>query len=148
MKEDINVLIGNLSWDTNSDIQQKAIEKLSIINEKYINMLIRPVDKRFWENAALVLKKIGYPRNELAIPGLLEWLQDMNWPGAWIALETLQDIDILALLPYIENALKKAVAEDDEMWIMAIKELAINRLKIKATDFTNPELFEVFDRIE
>ena len=48
MKRRYKCINCNLSWDY-SDIQQKAIEKLSIINEKYINMLIRPVDKRFWK---------------------------------------------------------------------------------------------------
>lgn len=29
-------------------------------------------------------------RNRYAIKGLLEWLQDINWPGAFIAMERLK----------------------------------------------------------
>ncbi|GAE89988.1 hypothetical protein [Acetivibrio straminisolvens] len=40
------------------------------------------------------------------------------------------------------------ITQIDEISIIAIKDLAINKLKIKATDFANPELFEAFDRVE
>ena len=46
-------------------------------------------------------------------------------------MEALQNIDVLSLIPYIEVALKKALNDKDEMWIMAIKELVINRLDVK-----------------
>ncbi|WP_312648924.1 DUF5071 domain-containing protein [Aminipila sp.] len=143
MKQDIDTLLQKLSWDKDTNIQQKAVKELIEIDEKDIFKLIQPKDKNHWDNAALVLKQIGYPRNKSAIPGLIEWLQDMNWPGAWTALETLQAIDIPILIPYIENALKKALQEDDEMWLMGLKELVINRLRVAPTDFTNLELYKM-----
>lgn len=135
LNEEINSLISNLKWDNSTEVQQEAIEKLIQIDEKYIGLLIQPIDKKHWENAALVLKKIGYPRNKLAIPGLLEWLKDLNWPGAWTVLETLQSIDIEVLLPHIKNAINEATEKNDEMWLMALKELVINRLGITKPEF-------------
>ena len=141
LNEEINSLISNLKWDYSTEVQQEAIEKLIQIDEKYISLLIQPIDKNHWENAALVLKKIGYPRNKIAIPGLLEWLKDLNWPGAWTVLETLQSIDIEVLLPHIKNAINEATEENDEMWLMAIKELVINRLGVTKPEFKEDGLY-------
>lgn len=133
MKQDIDTLLQKLSWDKDTNTQQKAIQELIQMDEKDILKLIQLKDKKHWNNAALVLKQIGYPGNKLAIPRLIEWLKDMNWPGAWTALETLLVIDNSILLPYIENALEKALQENDEMWLMGLKEL-VGRLKLNLVE--------------
>jgi hypothetical protein len=55
--------------------------------------LIQFGSKALWENEAGILKNIGYPKNKYTIPGLLEWLQDLNWPGALISMEALIAIE-------------------------------------------------------
>ncbi|UYZ37905.1 DUF5071 domain-containing protein [Clostridium beijerinckii] len=148
MLEDINVLINKLDWNTPIDSQKEAINKLLSIDNNDVGLLIQPMEQKYWDNSAKVLKKIGYPRNKLAIPGLLEWLQDLNWPGAQTAMETLQKVEVFELLPYLETAIQKAVEENDDMWIMALKELAINRMSIKASDFKNGDLYKIVEQFE
>jgi hypothetical protein len=125
VNKDIDMLIGQLDWNLPVNIQQKAMEELTNeITEDNIEMLIQPLGKQYWENSAKVIRKVGYPKNYKAIAGLLCWLQDMNWPGAWISLECLQNIDYQVLSPFVEAAMKEALNKNDEMWIEALKQLS------------------------
>lgn len=148
MNKDISKLIRELDCNGLIDSQKNAIERLINIDDKYVTMLIQPLEKNYWENSAKVLKEIGYPRNKLAIPGLLNWLKDLNWPGAWTAIETLQNIDFSILLPYLEDTIKNAMDDNDELWIMALKELVVNRLMVKTTDFKNESLYTILIQSE
>lgn len=148
MSEKIKDLIRKLDCNGPIEVQKDTIEKLIEISDEYAPLLVQPMGKMYWENAAEVLKAIGYPRNKLAVGGLFEWLRDLNWPGAFTAMESIESIEIKTLIPYLENAIKKAAEENDEMWIMALKELAINRLTIKSSDFENPELYKTLEQSE
>ncbi len=148
MLYDLEKLISDLNWKNSIELQKMAIENLMKIEDMQVIHLIKPIAKSHWQNAALVIKKIGYPRNRQAIPGLIEWIQDMNWPGAEIAFEILLSIDVSILLPHIEIAIQKAINENDEIWIMAIRELIINKLNLKGSNFKNVELFNKLLSIE
>jgi len=143
MDNDYKNLINNLSWDMPEFIQKDAIKRLLQIPEEEVPILTRISEKKCWENAAIVLKEIGYPRNKLALPGLIEWLQDMNWPGATTAADTLRKIDIKIIVPYIEEALLKASKEEDYIWITNIKELVINKMMLSESDFSRKEVYEL-----
>ena len=71
---EINVLIEKLSWDMPEDVQNNAMYLLKNIDDEKIGMLVQPIGKPWWENSAIVLKKIGYPRIKQVIPKLLEWI--------------------------------------------------------------------------
>jgi len=141
-------LINDLNWNKPQKIQDNAIEKLIDIDEKELYLLVRPSkDKSCWENAAKVLEKIGYPKNKSILAELLIWLQDMNWPGAVIVFDILIAANKEDLIPYIENALKKANEERDYIWITSLKEL-INRKNISITDFCNEDIYKLIDLAE
>jgi HEAT repeat protein len=124
---EINQLLKNLSWNMPEKIQQEAMEELINILDDNIEILIQPlIDKSCWENAAKVIKEIGYPGNKNAIKGLIEWLQDMNWPGAVIASETLYSIGFHIIYPSIQNAVNYAISEYDIMWLENIRHLIIS----------------------
>jgi hypothetical protein len=144
---EINVLIEKLSWNMPEDVQNKAIDLLKNIDDEKIGMLVQPIGKPCWENAAIVLKKIGYPRIKQVIPKLLEWLQDMNWPGACIILDLLQTIDKKVLVLFIEDALIKANIQKDYIWIAGIK-LLVDKLSMTQTDFNRKEVYELLELAE
>lgn len=148
MLEDINILIRKLDWSIPINSQQDAIKQLLSIDEEDVVLLVQPMEKKHLENSAKVLQMMGYPRNKLAIPGMIKWLKDLNWPGAVTAMETLQSIEISEVLPHLEIAIEIAIEENDDMWIMALKELAINRMYVKASDFKNNELYEILEQFE
>lgn len=48
---------------------------------------------------------------------LLEWLQDLNWPGALIILDRLNHYrDSVAFDPPYNECMKRAVLLEDEIW--------------------------------
>lgn len=141
---EIYKLVEDLSWEKPQEIQLNALEKLQSIDDEYTPYLIPEEGKYCWENAVKVLYKIGYPRNRLAIPRLIWLLQDFNWPGVSSAIELLQKIDKNIILPYIEDALIKAHAQEDYMWIGGIKRL-IGILGILKNDFKSSNIIQILD---
>jgi hypothetical protein len=122
VKDKIDVLIKQLNWDNPAEIQEEAIKKLTKIDIPDLTALLQPVfGKNYWENSAKVLLKIGYPKIKNIIPGLFEWLQDMNWPGALIVREILLNLPKDALLNNYEDAIYKATSENDEEWLLNLK---------------------------
>lgn len=112
------------------------------IEDKDLHLLIMPSHKWFWTTAAEILQYIGFPRLEIVLPDLLVWLQDMNWPGADKVINILSTCKPKLILPFIENALKTAAAEDDTMWIAGIKKL-ISNLEIKEDDFSDKDIIHL-----
>lgn len=69
-----------------------------------------PRDKHDAESAE-ALVAAGWERNMHLAPQMLEWLQDMNWPIAWIFQPFLASVG-LPLAPLI----KAVIASDDDIW--------------------------------
>lgn len=145
--DNLHNTINNLSWNMPPDIQQKAIDVLSMIGDKEIHFLIQPGDKSCWENAAFVIRNIGFPRVNPVLPEILCWLQDMNWPGASVIFDFLKSIDKPILVPYIETALKKASDEEDYVWIASMKEL-LAEIDAHENDFSNKENYRILELAE
>ena len=111
-------------------------EDKSLDNEKFVQV----GDKGNWYYEALILTKRGYPKIADIIPKLFIWLQDMNWPGAeeiWKMLSTLpRDV----LIENFEQAIGKAVEENDYGWMYWLYDFAKEN-NIKATDLKNKTLY-------
>lgn len=144
MTIEIKKLIENLSWYKPKNTQKEAIECLMKIEDEYVHMLLQDSKKECWENAVIVLKRIGYPRNKQAIPQLIGLMQDMNWPGVPMAMETMKRIDNSILLPYIEHALEEAYNDEDFMWIGGIKRI-VKGFQIDKEDFINKDTFKLLE---
>lgn len=110
---EIEEYLRNLDSDAPQYLQDYAISQLVNIEESKLYMLLQPVSKSYWGNAAIVLMQIGYPRVKSIIPGLLEWIQDMNRPGSKEIVELLVTIDD-AIVPYVKQVLKS----EDGIWII------------------------------
>lgn len=134
----------NLHWHVSAEKVEHSIEELLSIEDSQVTRLVQPIDKPYWDNAALVLQRIGYPRNKLALPGLIQWLQDINWPGARIAFQTLRVINKSILAPYIERALLEAANDNDTDWIRTLKEL-VDASNIKEGDFDKKETYKILE---
>lgn len=139
---EVKRLMKNLSWNMPQEVQLSVIRELTTIDDEYTPLLIQDTEKHCWENAVKVLNKIGYPRNRLAIPCLIELMQDMNWPGVPTAIEILKSIDKSVIVPHIEASLIKAAEDDDRMWIGGIQRL-IDILQISESDFHDKEVYKL-----
>lgn len=111
---EISQLINKLSWDTSEEEKLKAQMQLQYINEEDLPFLLQPNSKGHWDGAAEVIVSLGYPRVRSILPGLLEWIKDMNWPGAFTIANFLKTIGS-PLIPYIKEVLQKH--SSDEIWI-------------------------------
>lgn len=125
-------------------IQISNINKLAL-DTTYDNVkFIMPVRKKYWENAARVLQKRGYPYIDDVIPKLFEWMQDMNWPGAIIAEEILKSLPKKILVNHLEESIKSAVVLKDEIWLNWLYVFIYDRVLIKE-DFNNTNLYLILN---
>jgi len=130
----IKELIADLDWGKPIEVQANAIRKLKEIDDEYIVLLAKQSNdichKGCWENAAVVLKLLGYPRIKPVLPYIMQWFQDINWSGVNTIIEILHDVEPLELMPYIEETSKMVILDKDELWafgiVFLLKELGLN----------------------
>lgn len=84
----INMIYQMLHWQNPENIQRKGIELAKKLTD--LSPLILPIyegSQSIWDNCAKALSELSDDRLEKYLPLLLEWLQDLNWPGALTILE-------------------------------------------------------------
>lgn len=126
----IDELFDMLSWNSDEETQKKGIELAK--NVKCISVFLQPSgpehSKDVWENCAKILA--SYPDEVLIYhtEGLLEWLADMNWPGAYIIFDRLvefKDTSFLSML--LPICVKEALVCDDQVWLGSMAALLDNK---------------------
>lgn len=144
---EIKDLVSKLSWECPKEEQSKAVDQLSVVDEQYFGLLFNKNLKETWENIVLVIEKIGVPKNEFFIPELLWLLQDVNWPGSMQAIDVLlkQNKDIV--IPKLEQTIKEAYQQEDNMWLGGLKLLVEkgNYNKLNFVDENTLSLLEFSD---
>jgi hypothetical protein len=138
--EDISTLIQKLEWGTPVEEKENAIKKLQFINDDELHLLLQPLTKAHWDGAAEVIINLGYPRVKSILPGLLIWIQDLNWPGASQISVFLREIGD-PIIPYIKDVFIKH--SDDEGWIGWIFELIVDQWNTKQISHIQKELIQL-----
>lgn len=115
--EEVSNLIEKLSWGTSEEDKENAMKKLQLIKDEDLHLLLQPLSKAHWDSAAEVVVNLGYPRVKSILPGLLEWLQDTNWPGAGQISAFLREIGD-PIIPYVRDVLSQHC--DDVEWMERI----------------------------
>lgn len=143
----IKELVSKLSWEYSQEEQNKAVDELSDMEEKYFALLFNRNMKETWENAVLVIDKIGVPKNEFFTPELLWLLQDVNWPGSMHAIDVLLKQNKDVVIPKLEQIIKEAYQQEDYMWLGGLKMLVKkgNYNKINFVDGNTFSLLEFSD---
>lgn len=127
----LNKIMNMLNWNNNPQTQKKGIALANQIKD--LNVFLQPMDfgsKAVWDNCAKIL--VGKTDNDLApyLDKLLEWLQDLNWPGALLILERLKNFSGEKLkkpfLELVNNAIKMN-NEEGLMWLDYLSELLDNK---------------------
>ncbi|MHC1683090.1 MAG: DUF5071 domain-containing protein [Clostridiaceae bacterium] len=143
--DNIEFLIRDLDWNKSEYVTNNAIQELLKVSEEEAILLAKQSNnlccKSCWHNAALVLKEIEYPRNRLALPYLIDWFQDINWPGIQTIIELLKEIDVEILIPYIKEATNKALNDNDELWAFGILYL-LDELNIEKSNLEEYDLLK------
>lgn len=131
MKKQIDEIMNMLDWNNDISIQKEGLLFASQIEN--LDIFIQPNkfgNKAVWENCAEILSQKSDKQLEPYLINLLEWLQDINWPGALIILNRLKCYKGKALKPCLEYVINKTADTDNEsdfMWLDYLSELLDNR---------------------
>lgn len=117
---DIKKILNMLDWNAPKEVQKQGIEQAKKTGE--IKCFIQPTsqkhNKNVWDNCALVLAQKSDAELEPYLPELLEWTQDLNWPGALVITDRLKKFSGGKLkAPFI--AAYKTAKSADICWGMA-----------------------------
>lgn len=114
----IDYIMELFDWN-NSNTQQSEGLKLAE-DVKCISAFIqpgRPYGKNVWDNCAKALAQRPDRELEPYLFELMEWLQDMNWPGAFCIFERLKRFeDRKVLLSALSHCAREAKQIKDESW--------------------------------
>ncbi len=146
-KDDVVKYVSELDWSYPIETQNEAMDFLSKADEEYFGLIFDKKLKSTWENAIKVIKRIGFPKNKPLLSELVWLLQDVNWPGASEAVETLSSTEKTAVIPIIEEALLKADAKNDSMWIGGIN-LVVKKAGYTSTDFSDEKMLKILRKAD
>ena len=116
---DITKIMDMLDWQMPFEIQAKGISLARNIETiaPFIQPLTPKHNKNVWDNCAKIIAERSDDELEPFLVELFEWLQDMNWPGAFCILNRMKQY---ANKDSIYNAKKvcieKAKRSGDEVW--------------------------------
>ena len=123
----IDDIMDMLDWNQSKEEQEKGLKLAK--NIKSINVFIQALDpkhnKNVWENCAKVLSERSDEELKPYIIPLLEWLQDMDWPGAFIIFERLKNYKDKNNFDWsYYEVMNRAVKLNDEIWKENLIELS------------------------
>ena len=116
---DITEIMDMLDWHMSSEIQIEGISLARNIETiiPFIQPLTPKYNKNVWENCAVIISERSDKEIKPHLPKVLEWLQDMNWPGAFCILDRLKNYsDKNSVLSAISTCIQKAKDCNDEIW--------------------------------
>ena len=90
---DITEIMDMLDWHMPSEIQLEGISLARNIETiiPFIQPLTPKHNKNIWDNCAVIIAEKSDEKIKPHLVELLEWLQDMNWPGAFCILDRLKN---------------------------------------------------------
>lgn len=115
----IDYIMSLLDWNKNIADQAEGIKMAE--NIENINVFLQPCSKKYnknvWDNCAKILSERTDEELSPYLVELLEWLQDLNWPGAFCILDRLQKYaDKPSYNRALNTCLKYAQALEDDVW--------------------------------
>ena len=116
---DIDYIMDLLDWNNSIEKQEQGVKLAKDV--KCIHAFLQPDDpyygKNVWDNCAKILSARSNEELSPYLIELMEWLQDMNWPGAFCIFNRLKGLVNEPLFQHSYTiCLKYARALDDEVW--------------------------------
>lgn len=118
----IEEIMDMLDWNQPVEIQKQGIALAKSINTivPFIQPLTPKYSKNVWDNCALVISCESDEVLKPHLSKLLEWLHDMNWPGAEIIFNRLLKVTDPELLIDYNLCLSNAKHSGDKPWEEAL----------------------------
>lgn len=98
--------------------QEAAMQtQIPMVREiKDLSVFIMPPAQPFvWEKCAYILSEKTDQELEPYLEGMVEWIQDLNWPGALTVAERLQIMDGCILLQPFLNCYERASVKPEQL---------------------------------
>ncbi len=119
----IDEIMDMLDWNQPDEVQEKGRELARDIKCFHVFLLPRysQYNKNVWDNCALIIADRTDEELRPYLSDLFEWLEDMNWPGAfciWDRLKQYGDKEWLNL--WLEECIYKAKALKKNMWLSSL----------------------------
>ena len=118
MQDSIEIM-DMLDWHNPIEVQTKgmALAKDAETIRPFIQPLTPEHNKNVWENCAVIIAEKSDEKLEPYLIELLEWVQDMNWPGALRIMDRLQKYsDNASLCSEVNASIAKARECGDKVW--------------------------------
>lgn len=115
----ITEIMDMLDWHMPPEIQFKGrnLAKNTGTIIPFIQPLTPKHNKNIWENCAIIIAEESDDKIRPHLIKLLEWLQDMNWPGAiCIKDRLLRYSDNNSIKCAIQTCIKKSKDCNDQIW--------------------------------
>ena len=114
-----NDIMNMLDWNNDLSVQERGRRLAKDI--ECINIFFQPMDRKYnknvWDNCALILFEKADEELRPYLDRMLEWLIDMNWPGAEKVYERLAIYgDRTWLIYVIDRSIEKARALQEDTW--------------------------------
>lgn len=127
---DIDYIMSLLDWNKSMAEQAEGIKLAREVES--INVFLQPCNKKYnknvWDNCAKILSERTDEELSPYLDELLEWLQDLNWPGAFCILERLQKYtDRNSCARALSTCLQCARALGDDVWEDNLKMLKVDK---------------------
>ena len=116
---DIDYIMSLLDWNNDIAEQERGIMLARDVKcfSAFFQPRCYPYGKNVWDNCARIISERSDNELKSYLTDMMEWLQDMNWPGAFCILERVKKYEGRGLLMNAyANCLKCAKALDDETW--------------------------------
>lgn len=123
----IDKLFEMLNWNCDEKTQAQGRTLASQIND--LSLFLQPMafgSKAVWDNCARILAEKTDNVLEPYLVHLLEWLQDINWPGAFIILDRLKIFSSEMIKEPLQFSVRQAINKQDNAWLDYLSELLDN----------------------
>lgn len=115
----ITEILHMLDWHMPPEVQSKGRKLARSIETitPFLQPLTPKYNKNVWDNCAIIIATRSDKEIQPHLVEILEWLQDMNWPGAFCILNRLLEYsDDCSIHSAVNTCIEKAKSRDDETW--------------------------------
>lgn len=127
--ERMNQIYQMLDYKNSIDIQEKGKQLARKITD--LSLLITPpASPSVWEQCAIILSEKSDDELVPYLTSILQWLYDLNWPGALTILNRLKKFSGKQLKKSFIDSVVRAINshdEEDMMWLDYLSELLDNK---------------------
>lgn len=122
----IDYVLDLLDWNQSYDNQKEGLRLAREI--KSVHVFLQPRDsvhnKNVWENCAIALSERKDEELRPYISNLMEWLVDMNWPGAFVIFNRLIQYEDKPWFNYVlSSSMQKAQVLGEDIWLENLENL-------------------------